>query len=532
MKISRKIFLVLVAAAILCAPSVQAAQLVLNGGFELSADPVGPGYTTNAPTSWVALTGTEPVFRGNNPGTYGDNKVFLIAPGNFGFAVDGSTWALSLQASPNNYEGARQILGPMVAGARYDFSGQIIGNNDITKYDVFLLNVSKNRILAGINESDFDPVGSSVMKAAFSYTATGADTGDTLALVARGRAGGVDVFPRALLDNVTVGVHSSAPSVTSNWTMEPFVKNPKPVLLPDPEFKFQCPIMGKVIQWEEQNVYNPAAVVRDGKVYLFYRADDRNPAIGWGRTCRIGMAWSEDGTNFTKHPTPVLYPDNDEWKQYEWEGGCEDLHIVEGEDGVYYMNYTTWNGSIDTMSIASSKDLMHWTKHGPAFRKFAPDKTPGSRSGVVLARLVDDQLVAARINGKYWMYYTHPCALAWSDNLIDWTPANKSVWPTAGHESGAIALLRNDGILLMTQGPHPSLGSWTLRQALVDRNDLVTLLEDVTEPFLFPEYEWEKAGSCANTTVANTLVPFKGKWMLYYGGADRVIGLATCPMEK
>ena len=80
MKMNRKIFLVLAAAAIFCAPSVQAAQLVLNGGFELPADPVGPGYTTNAPTSWVALTGTEPVFRGNNPGTYGDNKVFLIAP--------------------------------------------------------------------------------------------------------------------------------------------------------------------------------------------------------------------------------------------------------------------------------------------------------------------------------------------------------------------------------------------------------------------------------------------------------------------
>ena len=64
--------------------------------------------------------------------------------------------------------------------------------------------------------------------------------------------------------------------------------------------------------------------------------------IGWGRTCRIGLAISEDGIHFTRHPEPVLYPDNDEWKQYEWEGGCEDLHIIEGEDGVYYMNYTTW----------------------------------------------------------------------------------------------------------------------------------------------------------------------------------------------
>jgi len=25
--------------------------------------------------------------------------------------------------------------------------------------------------------------------------------------------------------------------------------------------------------------------------------------------------------------------DNDQWKKYEWEGGCEDLHIVEDESG-------------------------------------------------------------------------------------------------------------------------------------------------------------------------------------------------------
>ena len=307
------------------------------------------------------------------------------------------------------------------------------------------------------------------------------------------------------------------------WGMGPFVKHPQPVLSPNAAAKFTCPVLGKEVRWEARNVYNPAAVVRDGKVYLFYRADDKNPSLKWGRTCRIGMAWSEDGTNFTRHPMPVLYPDNDEWKKYEWEGGCEDLHIVEDESGTAYMNYTTWSGSRDTISIATSRDLVHWKKHGPAFAKAG--KTDG-RSGVVVSKLVGDRLVAAKVSGKYWMYYTHPCALAWSDNLIDWTPTGKSVWPGGGREAGAIALLRDDGILLMTQGGH-KLGAWTLRQTLISRENLVTILKNQPEPFLFPEYEWEKAGFCANTTVANTLVPFQGKWWLYYGGADRVIGLAT-----
>ena len=294
-----------------------------------------------------------------------------------------------------------------------------------------------------------------------------------------------------------------------DWQMGPFVRLPQPVLSPTPDSKFQCPVLGKEVQWEEQNVYNPAAVVRDGRVYLLYRADDKNPALKWGRTCRIGLAHSDDGIHFTRHPTPVLFPDNDEWKQYEWEGGCEDLHIVEGEDGVYYMNYTTWSGKGDTMSVATSRDLVRWTKHGPAFRKAAPDKVPGSRSGVVVSRREGDRLIAAKINGKYWMYYTHPCAIGWSENLIDWTPTGKAVWG-GSREAGAIALLREDGILLMTQGAHHSLGAWTLRQALIDRNDLRTVLKEPKEPFLYPEYDWEKKGFTGHTTVANGLVPFKG----------------------
>jgi beta-1,2-mannosidase len=93
-------------------------------------------------------------------------------------------------------------------------------------------------------------------------------------------------------------------------------------------------------------------------------------------------------------------------------------------------------------------------------------------------------------------------------------------------------MLRDDGILLMTQGGHHSLGAWVLRQALIDRRDRTTLLEELKEPFLYPEYDWEKKGMTGNTTVANGLVPFKGRWLLYYGAADRVIGLASCARSE
>lgn len=46
-----------------------------------------------------------------------------------------------------------------------------------------------------------------------------------------------------------------------------------------------------------------------------------------------------------------------------------------------------------------------------------------------------------------------------------------------GNEKPALALLREDGILLMVQGGHATLGAWTLRQALLDRNDRKTVLK-------------------------------------------------------
>jgi len=137
----------------------------------------------------------------------------------------------------------------------------------------------------------------------------------------------IDSLLVIMLTSVPANAEEQKKESLENWSMEPFVKKDTPVLLPNPDSTFKCPVREKIVRWEEQNVYNPAAVVKDGKVYLLYRADDRSPELDWGRTCRIGLAYSEDGRNFTRFPEPVLYPDNDPWKKYEWVGGCEDIHI-------------------------------------------------------------------------------------------------------------------------------------------------------------------------------------------------------------
>src|SRR5947207_10693822 len=109
-----------------------------------------------------------------------------------------------------------------------------------------------------------------------------------------------------------------------SWTLLPFIKidEANPILIPDSTAEFYCPLRKEKIRWEEKDVFNPAAVVRHDTAFLLYRAQDNvgKPA----GTSRIGLAWSIDGLHFKKLPTPVVYPDNDPEKKYEWEGGCED----------------------------------------------------------------------------------------------------------------------------------------------------------------------------------------------------------------
>ena len=136
---------------------------------------------------------------------------------------------------------------------------------------------------------------------------------------------------QAHFDKSSSGLSTQTDS-TANWALLPFNKadSVNPILQPGTG-SFTDPIRKTKVLWEEKDVFNPAIVQKDGKIYMLYRAQDK---IGKPEgTSRIGLAVSEDAIHFTRMPAPVLYPDNDSFKKLEWEGGCEDPRVVEGEDG-------------------------------------------------------------------------------------------------------------------------------------------------------------------------------------------------------
>ena len=350
-------------------------------------------------------------------------------------------------------------------------------------------------------------------------------------------------------------------NVLPDWALGGFVRPEKanPIITPNPSNQFDCPMQDKKIGWEESDVFNPAATVKDGKIYVLYRAED-NSATGIGkRTSRIGLAESEDGIHMKRRKTPVMYPDKDNMKEYEWEGGCEDPRVTMTEDGLYVMAYTSWNRKVARLCIATSRDLVKWEKHGPAFAKAYNGRFKDifCKSGSMVTEIKNGKQVLTKIDGKYFMYWgEHAVYAATSDDLVNWTPIldeknelatvikpRPQYFDSALTECGPPAILTDKGIVLLYNGKNQTndskrdkrftAGAYCAGQILTDPKEPLKVLQRLDIPFFRPMGSFEKSGQYVDGTVfIEGLVFFKNKWYLYYGCADSQVSVAIYDPAK
>ena len=366
--------------------------------------------------------------------------------------------------------------------------------------------------------------------------------------------------------------HSKAPAATTKataWMLGPFTRpeNAQPVITARPEPVFSDPIFDKPVHWEALHTFNPAAVVRDGKIYVLYRAEDDSGTMEIGmHTSRLGLAVSEDGEHFTREDAPVFYPAKDSEQAREWPGGTEDPRIVESPDGGYVITYTQWNRETYRVGIATSPDLHTWTKHGPAFGMGKYGGLKYKSAGIVTECVTKGRCVATKIDGRYWMYWGEgEIHLAISDDMVHWTPVEggdgepkvlmrtrPARFDSGLPEVGPPPVLTRDGIVLVYNGknaagangknadgangksadggdrdPKLAAGTYAVGQALFAPDDPTKLLARTGTPFFQPKLPWEQSGQyAAGTTFAEGLVWFHDRWLLYYGCADSRVGVA------
>ena len=358
-----------------------------------------------------------------------------------------------------------------------------------------------------------------------------------------------------LLSLLMLSVLTATAQTDKSWAWTGFHRPPgiNPVISPDTSSVFLCPMSNTPISWEYSDTFNPAATIINGRVAVLYRAEDRL-AQGIGRrTSRIGYASSADGLHFQRHGAPVMYPGDDSQAENEIPGGCEDPRVCMAEDGTYVMMYTQWNRKVARLAVATSRDLVHWQKHGPAFRDAYNGKYKDMfcKSGSIVTRMKKGQQVIARLKGKYWMFWGERFVnVATSEDLIHWTPIENAqgellhVMDTRDGffdsdltECGPPAILTSRGILLFYNGKNRgdirrdtrfTANSYCAGQALFSSKDPTRLIDRLDTPFFVPEADFEKSGQYpAGTVFIEGLVPFQGKWYLYYGCADSRVSVAV-----
>ncbi len=284
--------------------------------------------------------------------------------------------------------------------------------------------------------------------------------------------------------------------------------------------------------FESAGTFNPSVVNRKGKVVILYRAQDRKG------TSSLGYATSDDGMHFVRRAEPVMVAE----APYEKGGGVEDPRIVE-MGSKYYMTYTGYN-NVDgvgpthkdaQLCMATSSDLEHWKRQGIIMPAYKGKWNVGwTKSGAI---------VQQKIHGKYWMYYLGelagkilPMGVASSSDLLHWTDAlDRPVLPVRPGrfdsqvvEPGPAPIMTSEGILLIYNGADDN-NLYSTGWVLFDKNDPTKVLARADRPIFMPKLDWEKVGQVPNVVFVEGLVQEKNRWLFYYGGADKYVGVASAP---
>lgn len=301
-----------------------------------------------------------------------------------------------------------------------------------------------------------------------------------------------------------------------------FVRFPgNPTLTPLPEHPF-----------EEKLVFNPAAFELDGSVHILYRAMDNQ------NTSTVGYARSEDGLRIVERlPEPIYVPRADfEQKLGKPDGnsGIEDPRTVVIEDRLY-MTYTAYDGIHSPRGALTSISLEDFRA-----RRFDAWSEPF----LVTPDGVDDKdlaLFPEKTKDGFMLYHrikNRICADVLPD-LSSGTRVSKCIeimGPRVGLWDSlkvgiAGPLLKVPGGWLMLYHGVSHRSRYRVGAALLDEAG-TTVLARAADPIFEPQEPYEKEGEISNVVFPCGSVIRDDTLFMYYGGADKVVGVATASLSR
>jgi len=289
------------------------------------------------------------------------------------------------------------------------------------------------------------------------------------------------------------------------------------------------PILTPLKGFQSRAVYNPTVIKEEGRFWMLYRAETED-----GLTGRIGIAKSGDGIHFTTNPEPVLSPDEDFDR-----GGCEDPRVVKVGD-IHFLFYVgnSRKDHVSNICLATSKDLLHWKKHGPVLETRQGTWDSGQlKAGVI---------VPEKIDGSYIMYFmgedrpwVSAIGIAYSDDLYHWEePLHQPIllprggfFDSRGIEPGPNPTVIDEGILLIYNGWGEDC-IYKTGGVLLSKENPTNVLKRTDEPILNLSQDYGRKYRTGNHCVAEGVIRHNNQWFLYYGAADRLVCMAIYEEEE
>ncbi len=263
--------------------------------------------------------------------------------------------------------------------------------------------------------------------------------------------------------------------------------------------------------WESLNVFNAGAIFHNGLFHLLYRAQGRD-YISY-----IGYAASEDGYHWNRLEQPVFSPAT----EYE-RRGVEDPRLTFLE-GKFYMTYTGYSPLGVRASLAVSDNLIAWKD-----RRIMLENEDNKDTAIFPEKIGGRYCLLHRREPDIWLAYSTDL-LHWTDHQVIMRPVGKT-WQHKKIGISGTPEKTEAGWLLIYHAVDET-NVYRLGAALLDLQDPSKVLRRLEEPILEPRETWEMRGDVPNVCFSCGQVVKDGVLYVYYGGADRVMAVATCPMS-
>lgn len=290
------------------------------------------------------------------------------------------------------------------------------------------------------------------------------------------------------------------------------------------------PIISPVAEheWESRATFNPAAILIDNKVHILYRA------MSSGNTSVLGYAQSIDGQNISLRLDKPIYVPRAEFETSQSPGsfsGCEDPRITQIGDQLY-MLYTAYDGHTPpkiAMTTISVNDFtsQNWSFTNP---QIISDPSFDNKDGCLFPELINNQYVLLHREGGKGIMIDYVQDLEFKEHHLEGEACfmiGKNKWENAKMGIASPPLRTDRGWLLLYHGVSSTDNHYRVGAMLLKLDDPQVVIGRTKYPLFEPETDYEKYGEVNNVVFPCGAVIKNDQLFVYYGGADKVIGVAT-----